>query len=164
MCWQQDIKPYVKSILKESFTCISIIECKHCCVCIQDIYIYMRSWLYFRCTALPCQILAPIPGWPVPQVAMPTCPWCVPMCPLPVQPIMNPTWVTLLHLIFPPGAPQKHASPPPPHTHTHLLFVCWFVHKVPLKLLCLVLKAAYLRQVKDLPDTVLRGGTMARSV
>ena len=93
-------------------------------LCLHPRYIYMRSWLYSRCTALLCQILAPIPGWPVPQVARPMCPWWVPMCPLPVQPIMNPTWVTLLHLILPPGAPQKHA---PPHPQTHLPFVCVLV-------------------------------------
>ena len=55
----------------------------------------------------------------------------------------------------PPSRCPPETCPPHPQ-HTYLLFVCWFVHKVPLKMLCHVLKAAYLRQVKDVPDTVQR--------
>ena len=44
------------------------------------------------------------------------------VCPLPVRPIMNPSWVTLLCLILPPGAPQKHA--PPPHSPFVCVLVC----------------------------------------
>ena len=84
------------------------------------IYIYMRSWLYFRWTALPCQILPPIPGWPVPQVAMPTCPYVSPSSATHHESNLGDTFAFNL----PSRCPPETCLPPP---HTHSPFVCVLV-------------------------------------
>ena len=118
MCWQQDIKPYVKSILKESFTCISIIECKHCCVCIQDIYIYEILAL-FQVHSIAVSNPCPNTSWPVPQVAMPTCPYVSPSSATHHESNLGDTFAFNL----PSRCPPETCLPPPP-THTLTFCLC----------------------------------------